>query len=290
MALDGLTFTVPDGVVFGLLGPNGSGKTTAMRAILGLVSLDGGSISWDGRPIGFEDRRRIGYLPEERGLYPAMRVADQLRYLARLHGMTKAEATGAAKSWLVRLGIEDRGNSRVDHLSLGNQQRVQLAATLIFDPEILVLDEPFSGLDPGGVDEVTEILLEYASAGKTVLLSSHQLDLVEDVCQSAVIVSAGKAVALGEVDALTGAGRRRLAVRVRGDFDGKWTKDLAGVRISENAGGTLRLVLEAGTDPGAVLNAALAAGPVEHFALERRRMSEVFREAVAASPGAPAEP
>ena len=282
-ALDGLKFAVPRGKVVGFLGPNGAGKTTAMRVVMGITEPDGGEVRWDGRRVGPADRLRFGYMPEERGLYPGMAVAEQLAYLARLHGVGRAEARRAAERWTERLGVAERANDRVEALSLGNQQRVQLAAALVHDPALLVLDEPFSGLDPGGVDALGEALAERAAAGVAVLFSSHQLDLVEHLCEDVVVVDGGRAVAAGRVDELTTA-TGRLVVEVDGDRAGAWAGALAGpgagVRVAENEGGRLRLVLGDGVDPQAVLAAAQAAGPLRHFSFERRRLSEVFREAV----------
>ncbi len=280
VALDGLSFTVPAGQVFGFLGPNGSGKSTAMRAVMRLVALDSGEVRWNGQRYGFEQCRHIGYMPEERGLYPTMKVGDQLVYLARLHGMSAAAASDAAHHWLTRLGVGERIGDKVEALSLGNQQRVQLAAALVHDPELLVLDEPFSGLDPVGVDELAAVLAERAAAGVTVLFSSHQLDLVEHLCESVAIVSRGRCVAAGSVRDLVRGGRPRLVVAVDGDVDGGWARHLTGVAVSENDAGTLRLVLDDEVDPQWVLAGAMAAGAVEHFAFESRRLSEVFREAV----------
>jgi ABC-2 type transport system ATP-binding protein len=280
IALDGLSFTVPSGEVFGFLGPNGAGKSTAMRAILQLTALDAGEVRWNGQRYGFELCRRIGYMPEERGLYPSMRVADQLRYLARLHGLNRGGADRATTRWLDRLGIAERAQDKVESLSLGNQQRVQQAAALVHDPELLVLDEPFSGLDPVGVDDLATVLAERAAGGATVLFSSHQLDLVEHLCDSVAIIDHGRQVAGGTVRELARGGRPRLAVEVRGDATGLWAHGLPGVTVAQNSGGRLRLALDPEADPQRVLAAASAAGPVEHFAFETRRLSEVFREAV----------
>ena len=291
-ALDHLSFSVTSGQVTGFLGPNGAGKTTAMRAVFGLTALSAGTVRWNGAPVTRSDLRRFGYLPEERGLYPGMLVAEQLEYLGRLHGLAPAAAAAAAAGWLERLGIADRARSKVESLSLGNQQRVQLAGALVHNPELLILDEPLSGLDPAGIDAVGEVLASQARAGKCVLFSSHQLDLVEDLCESVVIINRGRVVASGSVDDLTTRGRPRLVVRVAGDRDGAWARGLAGVTVSENDGGALRLILAspAGTraaeggaaDPQSVLRAAMAAGPVTEFAVRRLRLSEVFREAVPA--------
>jgi ABC-2 type transport system ATP-binding protein len=289
-ALDGLSFTVPPGQVFGFLGPNGAGKTTAMRAIVGVASLDGGEVRWRGHPVGPEIRRRIGYMPEERGLYPAMKVLEQLEYLARLHGLTAARASANALNWSERLGLAEQGQAKIEALSLGNQQRVQLAAALVHEPELLVLDEPFSGLDPVGVDAMSEVLAERAAAGVTMLFSSHQLDLVEHLCQSVAIIHRGRLVAEGTVKELGQAGQLRIAVRVAGDDEGRWAQDLGGpARVEGNTGGTVLLSLRDRADAQAVLDRARAAGPVEHFTFQRRKLSEVFRDAVGTDPASAAD-
>jgi len=280
VALDGLSFTVPTGQVFGFLGPNGAGKTTAMRAVFDLVALDSGVVRWKGVPVTSKGRRHFGYMPEERGLYPGMVIVEQIQYLAQLHGVAAGDARTAAMQWLEKLGVADRATSKLEALSLGNQQRVQLAAALVHQPELLVLDEPLSGLDPVGVDAISAVLVEEAAAGRGVLFSSHQIDLVEDLCQSVAIIDHGRLVAAGTVEELTTSGKRRLVVKVDGDFAGAWARQLPGVTISRVEGGAVRLVLDEDTDPQAVLAAAMTAGPVEQFGFERQRLSEVFREAL----------
>ena len=284
VALNGLSFTVPQGQVFGFLGPNGAGKTTAMRAIVGVTSLDGGSVRWGGRPIGDQERQRIGYMPEERGLYPSMRVAEQLEYLARLHGLTAPQARSAAKHWITRLGLDGKQDAKVEALSLGNQQRVQLAAALVHEPDLLVLDEPFSGLDPVGVDAMSEVLTERASAGVTMLFSSHQLDLVEHLCQSVAIIHRGSLVAYGGVEELARGGQLRVTVKVAGDDQARWTAALDGLAVVEgvSANGTATLSLARRQDAQEVLDIAQRAGAIEQFGFDRRRLSEVFRDAVGA--------
>ncbi len=279
-ALDDLSLTVPSGEVVGFLGPNGAGKTTTMRAVFGLTDLDAGSVRWNGVPVGAGERRRFGYMPEERGLYPNMLVGDQLEYLGRLHGMDRRDAAIATKRWLERLDVADRSTSKVETLSHGNQQRVQLAAALVHEPEMLVLDEPLSGLDPTGIDAIGEVLVEQARAGRCVLFSSHQLDLVEDLCESVAIIDRGRLVARGTVDELATSGARRLAIRVEGDRQGSWALGIPGVTVSEIDGGEIRLVLDDSTDSNVVLDTARSAGHVTKFVFERRRLSEVFREAV----------
>jgi ABC-2 type transport system ATP-binding protein len=280
-ALDDLSFRVPSGQVVGFLGPNGAGKTTTMRAIFDLIDLDAGTVRWAGALVGAAERRRFGYMPEERGLYPGMRVAEQLEYLGRLHGMTRHDAAIATTTWLERLGIADRAGSKVESLSHGNQQRVQLAAALVHGPELLVLDEPLAGLDPAGIDAIGAVLVDQARRGCGVLLSSHQLDLVEDLCDSVTIIDHGRLVVAGSVEELVTGGPRRLLVRVEEDRDGAWARQLQGVTVSELDRGAVRLVLDDSVDSQAVLSAAMAAGRVTEFSFARRRLSEVFREAMA---------
>jgi ABC-2 type transport system ATP-binding protein len=287
-ALDGLSFGVPAGQVFGFLGPNGAGKTTAMRAIFGVTALDGGEIRWRGRLVDGAARRTFGYMPEERGLYPAMELADQVEYFARLHGMDGPAAARAASHWIDRLGLSGREKTRVDALSHGNQQRAQLAVALVHGPELLVLDEPFSGLDPGGIDDMSSILAERAAAGVTVLFSSHQLDLVEDICEAVAIIHHGRLVVSGLVADLRRGDRPRLAVRVTGDRDAAWSAGLspsAGAVDAVRADGTAEISITSAAGSQAILDLARAAGPVEHFAYEDRRLSEVFRQATGASVG-----
>jgi ABC-2 type transport system ATP-binding protein len=280
VALDGLTFSVPSGQVVGFLGPNGAGKTTTMRAIFGLTDLDAGVVRWDGVPVGRAQWRRFGYMPEERGLYPGMLVGEQVEYLGRLHGMSPGDAAAATRKWLEQLDIVDRAASKVEALSHGNQQRVQLAAALVHEPELLVLDEPLAGLDPSGIDAISHVLEEQARAGCCVLFSSHQLDLVEDLCEQVTIIDHGRLVVSGTVDELASSGARRLVVRVEGDRSGDWARGLLGVSVSEISAGAARLVLDDDVDSDVVLRAAMAAGHVTQFSFERRRLSEVFREAV----------
>ncbi len=281
VALDHLTFEVSAGQVVGFLGPNGAGKTTTMRAIFDLTDLDSGTITWNGAAVGQAQRRRFGYMPEERGLYPSMLVGEQLQYLGKLHGLSPRDASSATNTWLERLGLADRVNSKVESLSHGNQQRVQLAAALLHGPELLILDEPLAGLDPAGIDVIGEVLAEQARAGCCVLFSSHQLDQVEDICESVVIIDHGHLVVAGQVDDLATSGPRRLVVRIEGERSASWLDGVAGVEISEVRGGDVRLVLDPTVDSNAILELARSTGRVTKFVFERRRLSELFREAVA---------
>jgi ABC-2 type transport system ATP-binding protein len=282
--LDGVTFSVAPGSMFGFCGANGAGKTTAMRIAMGLARADAGEVRWNGRPIDDDMRRRIGYMPEERGLYPKMKVIEQVAYFARLHGLDADIAGRAAEHWVARLGLADRGGDKVEKLSLGNQQRVQLAAALVSRPEVLILDEPFSGLDPVGVDALAEALLEQAGEGVPVIFSSHQLDLVERLCDSVGILARGSMVASGPVPEL----RRREAGRVlRVDVPDAirgWAESLPGVRVVSQQGQETLLALEPGTDDQYVLAAGLRTGRVTHFAWQEPTLVELFREAVADQP------
>jgi len=279
VALDGLSLDVPPGQLVGLLGPNGAGKSTAMRIALGLLRPNGGEVRWRGQAVGQAERRCFGYLPEERGLYPRMRVRDQVVYFGRLHGLSRPEAAAAADRWLERLGVASRSTDRVDTLSLGNQQRVQLAAALVHEPDLLVLDEPFSGLDPVAVDALSEVLAERAAAGAGVLFSSHQLDLVEDVCESVAVVDRGRLVLAGVVQELKAAsGRRQLRVLV--DGPGWHPAPMPGIVVAGTDVNGTRLLLEPTVDPMAVLAAAAESGRVIDFCMELPSLSDLFREAI----------
>jgi ABC-2 type transport system ATP-binding protein len=283
VALDGAGFNARPGRLVGFLGPNGAGKTTAMRCIFGLAIPDAGATHWDGRPIDRTMRLRFGYMPEQRGLYPRMRVGEQLSYFAQHHGMSARDADAATMRWLERLGLADRAASKLEDLSHGNQQRVQLGAALVHDPELLVLDEPFSGLDPIGIATMSEILRERAAAGVGVLFSSHQLDLVEEVCEDVVIIARGRIVAHGAIDDLRAASERRhLEVEVEGNggawLDGRDGGD--GITIVERRGDFVRLLVGTSVDLAGLLAAASAAGPVRRFAFQPPALSELFMEAV----------
>ena len=279
-ALNGCTFGVQSGRITGFLGPNGDGKTTAMRAVFGLVRPDSGQGRWRGRPVGHRERLRFGYLPEERGVYPKMRVRDQLSYFGRLSEMSGAAADAAADRWLERLGLADRAGERVEVLSHGNQQRFQLALAVINDPELLVLDEPFSGLDPLAVDTMMELLRELAAAGAAVLFSSHQLDLVEDLCEEVAIINAGEVVVRGNVEALKdSAPIRHLELEVEGD-PSQLLGFLDGVQATAMDGERLIAIIDADTDVRGFIAHAQNASKLRHFAYTTPSLSDLFREAV----------
>ncbi|TKG68389.1 ABC transporter ATP-binding protein [Prauserella endophytica] len=279
VALDAVTFDVRPGELFGFVGSNGAGKTTTMRIVLGVLAADAGEVRFDGGPVTHETRTRIGYLPEERGLYPKMRVLDQLVYLARLHGVPAIEAHRSAELWIERLGLTERRRDEVQKLSLGNQQRVQLAAALVHDPDVLVLDEPFSGLDPIAVDVMSDVLREKAATGVPVVFSSHQLDLVERLCDRVGIIRSGRIVACGSVAELTSGAAVRITVRAPAATYG-WAAALPGVRVVAENGDDTVVELAPGTDDQDVLAAALATGPVREFTRHHPSLTELFRSAV----------
>jgi ABC-2 type transport system ATP-binding protein len=281
VALDDVSFAVAAGEMVGFVGPNGAGKTTAMRIALGVLEPDGGEVRWRGRRVDAVMRRRFGYMPEERGLYPKMRVLDQLVYLARLHGLTASDATARASETAETLGVAERGRDRLDALSLGNQQRVQLAAALVHRPEVLILDEPFSGLDPVGVEVLSGVLRGRAEAGVPVVFSSHQLELVERLCESVVLIDHGRIVSSGRIADLRRADGRRL-VRVEvASSDGRWIEAIEGVRVVERIAGGAVLELDGSTAESQILDAARRAGEVRHFSVVTPTLTDIFLRAVA---------
>jgi ABC-2 type transport system ATP-binding protein len=280
VALDDVSFTVGEGEMVGFVGPNGAGKTTAMRIALGVLTPDAGEVRWRGRTVDADTRRRFGYMPEERGLYPKMRVLDQLVYLARLHGLDPDDARAQSERTAEVLGVAERARDRTEALSLGNQQRVQLAAALVHRPEVLVLDEPFSGLDPVGVDVLSGVLREQAAAGVPVVFSSHQLELVERLCESVVLIDRGRIVASGRIaDLRADDPRRLLRVEVANAAPG-WLDGLAGVRVLEPLPEGAILELVDHSVESDVLEAARAAGRVRHFSVVQPSLTDIFRRAV----------
>ena len=280
-ALDDLSLSLDRGEIVGFVGSNGAGKSTTMRIVMGVLAADSGAVTWMGAPVDAAIRRTIGYMPEERGLYPRMKVAEQLVYLARLHGLSASAAKAAAERWTERLGLEGRRGDEVQSLSLGNQQRVQLAAALVSDPELLILDEPFSGLDPVAVDVMSQVLLERAAAGVPTLFSSHQLDVVERLCDRVVIIRSGRLVADGTIPELQATETPRWRVVVE-QAAGSPPVEAASLNLPaptvelDDAG---RLVITAaGADEQALLSAAQRLGTVRELGPVRHRLTEIFRE------------
>lgn len=280
LALDGATLQVPPGRMVGFLGPNGAGKTTAMRSIFGLVRLDQGNVLWDGAPVTPEVTRRFGYMPESRGLYPKMAVRDQVEYFATLHGADRGDARRQAERWLDVLGLADRADSRVESLSHGNQQRVQLAVSLAFPSDLLILDEPFSGLDPLAVQTMGEVIRQEAARGAGVLFSSHQLDLVEDLCEDIVVIDRGHVVLAGDLEDVRAASPHRY-VEVTGEAAARdWFAVVEGAEVMERRPRSVRLRVDAEVDPASVLEAARSVGQVDGFRFEPPSLSDLFVEAV----------
>jgi ABC-2 type transport system ATP-binding protein len=281
VALDGLSLEVRAGARVGFVGPNGAGKTTTMRTILGIVRPQAGAVHWCGAPIDAAVRRRIGYMPEERGLYARMTAGDQVRYLARLAGLSRVEAREACDRWLDRLGLAERADARIQDLSHGNQQRVQLAAALVHDPDILVLDEPFSGLDPVAVHSMTAIIAERAAAGAAVLFSSHQLDLVQDLCDEVVVVDKGRVLAAGPVAELrAGLPVRVLVIEFEAPVAAAFHLD--DLDATYLVRGDRRVVahVPADVDPATIAARASAIGTLRSFSFEPPRLDDVFRSLV----------
>ncbi|MEV0731049.1 ATP-binding cassette domain-containing protein [Polymorphospora sp. NPDC051019] len=274
-----VTFDVTPGRLTGFVGANGAGKTTTMRIIMGALAADSGTVTWDGAPLTRDDRRRFGYMPEERGLYPKMSVSEQLIYLGRLHGLGADAATRNVDALLDRLGLAERAGDKLEKLSLGNQQRAQIAAALVHEPDLLVLDEPFSGLDPLAVDTVLTVLREYTARGVGVLFSSHQLEVVERLCDDLVIIGEGAIRAAGSREQLRQAhALPRYEIRVDGDAG--WLRDQPGVTLVDLDGAHAVFDLAAGTDDQSVLRSALDRGPVRVFRPVTPSLAEIFREVV----------
>ncbi|WP_353807969.1 ABC transporter ATP-binding protein [Agromyces sp. SYSU T00194] len=279
LALDDVSFTVAPGRMTGFVGGNGAGKTTAMRIVLGVLEADAGTVSLDGRTLTRADRQRFGYMPEERGLYPKMHVLEQLVHFARLHGWSPAPARRNALDLLDRLSLAERRDDKVETLSLGNQQRAQIAAALVHRPEVLILDEPFSGLDPIAVEQVQQVLTDFAAGGAPVLFSSHQLDIVERLCDDLVIIAGGRIAAAGERDALRDEhGSHRYELLLNGDAG--WLRDVPGVDVVEFDGGWALFEVDSDATRQAVLCRAVDHGDVVSFTREQTTLAQIFTEVV----------
>ena len=275
-AVDDVSFDVRPGRFTGFVGGNGAGKTTTMRMIMGLLQPNEGTVDWNGAPITARDRAQFGYMPEERGLYPKQPVRSQLVYLGELHGMTGKQARDAADALMNRFGLGDRLKDKLETLSLGNQQRVQIAAAVIAEPMGLVLDEPFNGLDPDAVDEMFAVLSEFTKRQVPVLFSSHQLDLVERLCDDIVILAKGKVVANGPVDELRRAGETHHRILTESDLG--WLRDHPGVHVLDLDGVEASVSFSDEAAEQSVLREALSRGPVRAFGPTIRPLSDIYRE------------
>lgn len=277
-ALKDVTFDVRDGLMTGFVGANGAGKTTAMRIILGVLTPDAGEVHVDGRPVTADDRAQFGYMPEERGLYPKMKVHEQLVYLGRLHGLTSARAAARADDLLEQLGLTERRDDKLESLSLGNQQRAQIAAALVHEPTALVLDEPFSGLDPMAVETTLGVLRDVARTGAPVLFSSHQLDLVERLCDSLVILAHGEVRAAGTREEIRAAHTRPEWLLETDDAG--FVRGIPGIEVIDFDGGHVRFAADSDAHADRVLREALERGTVRSFAPSIRPLTEIFQEVV----------
>ncbi|MDH3250760.1 MAG: ATP-binding cassette domain-containing protein [Acidimicrobiia bacterium] len=272
VALDDLSMSVRPGRILGFLGPNGAGKTTTMRSVFGLVTPDTGEITWNDSRVDAASWSQFGYMPEERGLYPKMRVFEQLHHFARLAGLDSATATENIDRWLAQLGLTDRARSKLEELSHGNQQRVQLAAALVHEPAVAILDEPFSGLDPLAVDDLAAVLAKLAADGTAILFSSHQLDLVQSVCQDVVIIDHGRVVLEGEVERLRDDSEQRV---LEIDVDGR---PFVSERATRANGG--RALIDRDTPITDIVTEAQAHGTITSLRFEPPNLSDLFRQAV----------
>lgn len=273
--VDDISFVVEPGTMTGFVGANGAGKTTTMRMIMGVLAIHGGSVRWAGRPLTTEERTWFGYMPEERGLYPRQGILDQLGYLGQLHGMRRRDALAEATRLLERFGLAERAKDKLESLSLGNQQRVQVAAALLHGPTALVLDEPFSGLDPVAVDSMVDLLRERMRRGVPVLFSSHQLELIDRLCDSLVILSAGRVLAAGTAEQLRRSGTVRF--RLRCEQDAGWVREVRGVHVHDVDGPVAVLELDDAAARRHLLEAAVARGMLEFTELVPA-LTDVYRE------------
>jgi len=284
-AIKDLSMEVPEGTIFGFLGANGAGKTTTMRMILDILRPDRGSITWNGQNVREVPRRSFGYLPEERGLYPKMRVDEQLLFLARLNGLSKQDAEKELTEWLDRFQISANRKKKIEELSKGNQQKVQFLATILHDPTILVMDEPFSGLDPVNANVLKEAFLEMHRRGKTIIFSTHQLEQAEELCQDLVIINKGQSVVQGSVrEVKRRPGRQVARLKLDNDPEASWLEQLAGVQVTKRREDYIEMQLPANLNPNVIVEAALQhGGIISRFELTEPSLTDIFIELVGTS-------
>src|SRR5512135_868096 len=282
-ALDGVSFTVEPGEVFGFLGANGAGKTTTMRIILDIIRADSGTATWNGVPSADAPRRTWGYLPEERGLYPRMEILEQLVFFGDLYHIGRKEARRRALDWLDRFGVPEYAHRRAEELSKGNQQKIQFIAAVLHEPDVLLMDEPFSGLDPVNTSILKEAFLEMKRRGATIVFSTHQMDQVEELCESVVLIDHGKVLLGGALrDVKRSTGRQVVRLAVDGDGSMPWLADVPGVRVVRPGQDYTELDVDQGIDPETVLRAALdhQGVRVTRFEIADPSIEEIFIEKV----------
>jgi len=279
-----LSMEVKEGAIFGFLGANGAGKTTTMRMILDILRPDSGEITWNGQPVREVSRRNWGYLPEERGLYPKMRVDEQLLFLARLNGLAKPDASRELDAWLERFQITANRKKKVEELSKGNQQKVQFLATILHDPAILIMDEPFSGLDPVNANVLKEAFLEMHSRGKTIIFSTHQLEQVEELCQDIVIINKGQSVVQGNVAEIKRQhGHNMARLKLDNDAEARWLDTLPGVEVTKRRQDYIEMQMQVNFNPNLIVETALAhRGIITRFELVEPSLTDIFIEQVGA--------
>ncbi len=290
-AINDLSMEVKEGAIFGFLGANGAGKTTTMRMVLDLFRPDSGQITWNGIDVREVPRRAWGYMPEERGLYPKMRVDEQLIFLARLQGVSKQEARKALDEWLERFQITVNRGRRVEELSKGNQQKVQFLAAILHDPTVLIMDEPFSGLDPVNANVLKEAFLEMHRRGKTIIFSTHQLDQAEELCQDIVIINKGQSVVQGSMrDIKRQAGRNVARLRLDNDPEAPWLDTLEGVHVTKRREDYIEMQIQVDLNPSMIVEAALQhGGIISRFELTEPSLTDIFiaKVGAVAQPDAP---
>ncbi|MED4227615.1 ABC transporter ATP-binding protein [Neobacillus cucumis] len=278
-AVDDLSLTIPEKEMFGFLGANGAGKTTTFRMILGLLDCSDGQITWDDKPIDYSSSHLVGYLPEERGLYPKLKVRDQIVYLARLRGMQKNEALTELKKWLERFKITEYENKKVEELSKGNQQKIQFIAAVVHKPKLLILDEPFSGLDPVNVERLKEAVLALRENGATIVFSSHRMEHVEEMCEHLCIMHRGSPVVSGSLKEIKREfGKKNLVIHA--DFSLDSLKNFPGVVKSKVTMEGLHLQIEGEEVAGKILKEIVDKGFIRRFALEEPSLNDIFIEKV----------
>ena len=281
-AIQDLSMEVKEGSIFGFLGANGAGKTTTMRMILDIIRPDSGHITWNGKDVREVPRRNWGYLPEERGLYPKMRVEEQLLFLARLNGLSKQAAQKELDEWLERFQINANRKRKVEELSKGNQQKVQFLATVLHDPAILIMDEPFSGLDPVNASVLKDAFLEMHRRGKTIIFSTHQLEQAEELCEDVVIINKGQAIVQGSVREVKHQhGRNVVHLKLDNDPEARWLDTLEGVQVTRRRQDYIEMQIQANLNPNLIVEAALShGGIVSRFELAEPSLTDIFIEHV----------